>query len=255
MVLSLLFTATFVGQLGWDGDGVAEAGRIVRVVVWLLFGVDFVVRLRLSERPVRYAVTHPLDLLVLVAPSVYPVLVALDLVLKRIGWKPGSGGVVRRLLLYLGAVTTTLVVYVAVAVLLAEKDAPGANITTMGDALWWAAVTVTTVGYGDTYPVTSTGRVSAVLGMFVGIGVLGTVTATISAQVLGAIGRAGGEDARKLAVFDQHGPSADVAAVLVEVRALRAEVADLRAGRPAPPSAPAPAPGPASDPAAGSRPG
>jgi voltage-gated potassium channel len=61
-----------------------------------------------------------------------------------------------------------------------ERHAHGANIHNFGDALWWAVVTVTTVGYGDTYPVTSGGRGVAVVLMLVGIGLIGVLTATVA---------------------------------------------------------------------------
>ena len=62
-----------------------------------------------------------------------------------------------------------------------EYTAPGANITTLGIALWWAIVTTTTVGYGDTYPVTTAGRLIGSVIMVVGIGLIGTVSATVAA--------------------------------------------------------------------------
>jgi voltage-gated potassium channel len=60
----------------------------------------------------------------------------------------------------------------ALAVLDAERFAPGSNITSFGDAIWWAFVTMSTVGYGDFAPVTFTGRAVAVGLMVVGIGLL-----------------------------------------------------------------------------------
>lgn len=65
-------------------------------------------------------------------------------------------------------------------VLLFEEKAKGSNIHDYPDALWWAIVTVTTVGYGDRYPVTEGGRVVAVILMLVGIGLIGVLTATVA---------------------------------------------------------------------------
>lgn len=62
------------------------------------------------------------------------------------------------------------------AILYVESADPDANIKTSSDALWWIMATVTTVGYGDTYPVTNPGRIVGVLVMITGIGLFGTLT-------------------------------------------------------------------------------
>jgi voltage-gated potassium channel len=64
----------------------------------------------------------------------------------------------------------------SMAMVYAEEDASGANITTGGDAVWWAYVTITTVGYGDQYPVTTAGRVIGVLVMTGGVALFGVLT-------------------------------------------------------------------------------
>jgi voltage-gated potassium channel len=65
-------------------------------------------------------------------------------------------------------------------VLLFEVNAKGSNIHSYPDALWWAIVTVTTVGYGDRFPTTEGGRAVAVVLMLVGIGLIGVLTATVA---------------------------------------------------------------------------
>jgi voltage-gated potassium channel len=65
-------------------------------------------------------------------------------------------------------------------VLLFEVNAKGSNIHSYPDALWWAIVTVTTVGYGDRFPATEGGRAVAVVLMLVGIGLIGVLTATVA---------------------------------------------------------------------------
>jgi voltage-gated potassium channel len=71
----------------------------------------------------------------------------------------------------------------SVLVLQFETASPDANITTGGDALWWSVVTITTVGYGDTYPVTTAGRITGVFVMFAGVGIIGSL-ASILASIL-----------------------------------------------------------------------
>lgn len=73
----------------------------------------------------------------------------------------------------------------SVVVLQVESNAVEANIITGYDAFWWAFVTVTTVGYGDQYPVTGLGRLMAMILMVVGVGIFGVLTSYLSSIFLG----------------------------------------------------------------------
>jgi voltage-gated potassium channel len=67
-------------------------------------------------------------------------------------------------------VVILIVIFGGIGVYLAEHNHPGANITNLGDAFWWAIVTITTVGYGEYFPLTLVGRMIGVLVMLSGIG-------------------------------------------------------------------------------------
>ena len=72
-----------------------------------------------------------------------------------------------------------LIIFSSIAILQVEKD-PASNIKSAEDAIWWAYVTITTVGYGDKYPVTTEGRVIAAVLMTAGVGLFGTFTAYVA---------------------------------------------------------------------------
>jgi voltage-gated potassium channel len=76
-----------------------------------------------------------------------------------------------------------LVIFSALAILQVEND-PNSNIKTAEDALWWAYVTITTVGYGDRFPVTTEGRIIASLLMTAGVGLFGTFAGYVSSLFL-----------------------------------------------------------------------
>lgn len=76
-------------------------------------------------------------------------------------------------------IAVLMILFSSVAILQFETD-PNSNIKTAEDAIWWSYVTITTVGYGDKFPVTTEGRIIAVVLMTVGVGLFGTFTAFIS---------------------------------------------------------------------------
>ncbi len=179
---ALQVLATRPGQSWWTWLDAVLWG------VWALFVVDYVIRIGLANRRLRFVVRHPLDLLIVAAPFFRFLrllrLVAAISTLGRVLRDDFRGRVGSYLL-----VSVSLLGFVAaLGVFEAERDAPEASITTFGDALWWVLTTITTVGYGDLYPVTTEGRLVAGGLMVAGIAVLGTVTAAIATWFLEQVG-------------------------------------------------------------------
>lgn len=88
--------------------------------------------------------------------------------------------------MFITILLTILVLTVAsVLVLQFESRSPDANITTGGDALWYSIVTITTVGYGDYYPVTKLGRITAMFIMFAGVGIIGALASILASLLVG----------------------------------------------------------------------
>jgi len=98
--------------------------------------------------------------------------------------RTGSQGLRGKVVIYTVGATVLLVTVGSLAITEAERGEPGANITTWGDGLWWAMSTMTTVGYGDRYPVSVTGRLVAAALMIGGIALLGVITATIASWLV-----------------------------------------------------------------------
>jgi voltage-gated potassium channel len=77
-----------------------------------------------------------------------------------------------------------ILIFGGIGVYLSEHEHQGANITKLGDAFWWAVETITTVGYGDYYPVTTIGRIIATFVMCSGIGIVLALVGTLSQRRL-----------------------------------------------------------------------
>jgi voltage-gated potassium channel len=159
-------TATDTSGLTWWVLG--------RVGLSLVYGVDVAVRCRLSGRPWRYFRTHPLAVAAVVIPTVR---IFFSFRLLNSMFRKGALG-------HFLFVALMLILNGVVLVYFFEVNAPGSNITTFGDSLWWAAVTVATVGYGDFYPVTIGGRITAVGLMAVGLVTAAVITAQIASTFM-----------------------------------------------------------------------
>jgi voltage-gated potassium channel len=223
VVLAVLFLVVYAVPILWPDlpPHWRYACHATNWVIWALFIGDYLVRVAWADNRWRFFRSHPFDLAVLALPMLRPLrllqLVKVLLVIERRTdvWTRG------RLAVYVGATMALLVLIASLAILDAERGAEGSSIESFGDALWWSLVTVTTVGYGDTFPVTGAGRVIAVAMMLCGIGLLGFVTGSLASWVIEQVSAVEKTSERT---------RADVGDVLAEVRALRAELAELRGG-------------------------
>jgi voltage-gated potassium channel len=156
--------------LGDFGSGAATAAFIARVALSAIYGVDMAIRTTLARRHGHYLRTHLLGLAVVVIP---PLRVIISLRLVRSVFQRGH---LSRFLL----AASLLVLNAAIAVYFYERHAAGSNIHTLGESVWWAVTTVTTVGYGDFFPVTALGQIAASFIMAIAILTLAVVTAQVS---------------------------------------------------------------------------
>jgi voltage-gated potassium channel len=173
--LDLLALATLwlvVVPPGDFGHNVTNIVVAFRVALSAVYGIDIAIRSALAPRHAHYALTHPLALVAVAIPSVR---VIFSFRLIRMLFRRGN------LLRFLVA-ATVLVLNGAVIVYLFERHAPHSNIHTLGESLWWSFVTVTTVGYGDYYPVTIWGRITACFIMATGVLTLAVVTAQVASS-------------------------------------------------------------------------
>ncbi|TDN91171.1 potassium channel family protein [Microbacterium sp. BK668] len=185
IIASLLWLTAYSWKVIGDVTGPAGMGLwIVIGVTYIGFVVDYLVRLFLARPRAPWFRAHLLDLAIVAIPMLR-MLRLLRILTEFTFGQQSAGTVLRSRIAIYGAGASILVIYLcALAVLEAERGAPGANIEQFGDAIWWAFVTVATVGYGDFYPVTPLGRIWAVGLMAGGIAIVGTVTATVSSWVI-----------------------------------------------------------------------
>jgi voltage-gated potassium channel len=155
--------------------------NIVQWVTWVAFAGDLIYGLTKAPSKKGYLKKHPLEVAAVLLPFLRPL--RLMRVISFGGLAIQKVAIGRQFAITIKVfIASIFVAYIsAVQITISERDLVGSNIKNFGDGLWWAITTVTTVGYGDRYPTTTEGRFLAVLLMFVGISLVGVITASVAA--------------------------------------------------------------------------
>lgn len=169
---------------------------IIDVLLSLVFLSDFLYRLFTSDSKSGYFFRQMgwADLLASIPLPGFKILRIFRIVrVWRLGKVYGGSRMVKEFFANRGGSALLSLVFIMILILefgglvmlAVESKSPEANITTASDAIWYVYVTITTVGYGDQYPITDTGRIIGVLIMTVGVGLFGTITAFLANAFVG----------------------------------------------------------------------
>lgn len=181
LVLAIVYIPVFIVEYLPDVPPEIRRGSdFLQGAIIAIFAVELLVKVVVADQKLWYLRSRWLEVLIVVLPFLRPlrVLVILPVFMRVVKGMERVLGPYRGIyVLVLGLLT---VLTGAGLVLLFESRTSG-PITSYWDALWWAVTTITTVGYGDTYPLTPAGRVVGMLLMLVGIALFGVLTAAVAA--------------------------------------------------------------------------
>ncbi len=178
-----------------DND-VKEVALSINLLISLIFMVDFLLRLRFAPSKRQYFLHQHgwLDLIGSVPIPGFNIARIWRVILtQRLLQKAGAREIVSEVarnradsaIIFIALAVIYLLEFGSIFILGAEAGAPNANITTAQDAIWWVLVTISTVGYGDYFPVTWDGRFVAIFVIIAGVGVFGTLSGYLAKIFLG----------------------------------------------------------------------
>lgn len=177
----------------YDGTHTGDIAKIINYVLAIFFVVNFVYRFLTSASPKQYFLLEFgwLDILCIIPFYQISWLfrgIRSSMIFWHMGWKKLKYNLRNEgaeAILYLGVFIIILIIeFGSIAAYNFESADPNSNIKTPTDALWWAIVTIATVGYGDFYPVTLGGRLTASVMMIAGIGIFATLTGYLANRYL-----------------------------------------------------------------------
>jgi len=212
LVLAFAMIPLLVGPLLWDLSPGEEATFIaLDTFVWVLFAVDLGVKVVVAPKRLAYLRRHWLEVLVVIVPFLRPLRILRIFIFGSRAWV----GLRRLVNVDFLLVYGIGLVIVAATVVTSVEGGEGASIQSFPDALWWAVVTITTVGYGDMVPVTAAGRAIGLILMLGGIAFFSGLTANFASFLVR------GHDSHQKALTE----------LISEVEGLRSEVARLHVNK------------------------
>lgn len=186
LILSLFYTGSFVYPIYFYpvGYGVKTICALVNYTIWGLFAIDYMVQLKLASEKKKYFKTHLFELILVAVPFFRPLRALRALVFTTQASIRSRKSLIQSIPLIMTGAAILMIVIMGAAILDIERNAPSSNIHTPMDALWWGLVTITTIGYGDKFPVTTEGRLVAGVMIIFGVAMISTITASFAAWIL-----------------------------------------------------------------------
>lgn len=182
---SLLYLAAYSIQVLVVSNPVVDfTTQLIIWLVWGMFLIDYIVRLATATERKTWFWKHSYELIILALPLLRPLRLLRLLTLVNVFHRSAGSALRGKVVIFAGVFSVLLVYCGALAVFEAERDAPNAIIRSFGDSIWWAIITITTVGYGDMYPVTVVGKIIAILLIISGIAVIGILTAALASWLI-----------------------------------------------------------------------
>jgi voltage-gated potassium channel len=193
-ILALVMLPLIVLPLVTDLSPATESVFLaIDYLIWAVFAAEYAIKLYLAPNRRQFVAQHIPDLIIVLVPMLRPLRVLRSVRLLRLlrlglltglaakGLREARNILRRRGLNWVLLIVLVLNLIAAAMVLEFERGNPDANINSYPDALWWAVTTITTVGYGDRFPMSPAGRGVAVVLMIAGIAMFGVITASIAA--------------------------------------------------------------------------
>jgi len=157
-----------------------ETLEAVNWLIWAIFAFELGLMTYLAPNRWRYLLSHWVDVITVLVPFLRPLRVLRIVVVSARLWSEARMLIYQRTFSTVAMTSIVSALSTATLMYVVERGGDG-PIQTYPDALWWAAATITTVGYGDVFPKTPAGRGIAFLLMLIGISVFGVLTARVAA--------------------------------------------------------------------------
>ena len=184
--LSILYTFVYVYPIfAYPAPrAISSLCRAMEYSIWAVFVLDYAIQFALARSKKAFLKKEWLALIFVVVPFFRPIRAVRGIVFLRQASTRPRESMMMSIPWILATTTALMMVIMAASLLDVERFAPGANIHTPADALWWSLVTVTTIGYGDKFPVTNEGRLLAAVLIIFGLGLISSLTGYFASWIL-----------------------------------------------------------------------
>ena len=186
LVLSLLYTITFVTPIYFYplNSNLKHFCNFLNIFIWVYFFADYLIQFSLSSEKGNFVKKHLMELVLVIVPFFRPLRALRALLFTTNATIRSRKTLIRSIPILITCTTVLMIIIMGAAILDVERNAPGSHIKTPSDALWWGLVTVTTIGYGDVFPVTTEGRLVAGVLIIFGVAMISALTGSFAAWIL-----------------------------------------------------------------------